>query len=91
MRLRGPAYLADVAIAQGRPWGRPFCVEKRHGRVNSSADSPSSRPGWRSSGGTFDLENRSKRLLELEERMAAPGFWDRPRPGSGGPFKRPID
>ena len=24
------------------------------------------------------MENRSKRLLELEDRMAAPGFWDRP-------------
>ena len=39
---------------------------------------PGSRPAWPNSGGTFDLENRRRKLEELEGRMAAQGFWDRP-------------
>jgi peptide chain release factor 2 len=33
---------------------------------------------WPSSGGIFDLENRRRRLTELEARQAEQGFWDRP-------------
>ena len=31
---------------------------------------------WRSSGAFFDVDHRETRAKELEERMAAPGFWD---------------
>jgi peptide chain release factor 2 len=31
---------------------------------------------WRSSGAFFDVDQRETRAKELEERMAAPGFWD---------------
>jgi peptide chain release factor 2 len=34
--------------------------------------------GWRSSGGTFDIDNLRATLEELEGAMAEPGFWDRP-------------
>jgi len=32
--------------------------------------------GWRICGGVFDLEEKERRITELEKQMAEPGFWD---------------
>ncbi len=35
-----------------------------------------SRAAWASSGGIFDVASQQRQLDELEQRVAAPGFWD---------------
>jgi peptide chain release factor 2 len=47
-------------------WRRPSALE----------NSDSTRSGWRSSGGIFDIDAKRQTLASLEERMAAAGFWN---------------
>src|SRR5215831_10260676 len=45
-------------------------------KASEHASSGNMLSDWRSCGGTFDLDAKRELLRSLEERMAAPGFWN---------------
>jgi peptide chain release factor 2 len=57
-----------------------YAAWKRPARPSSPTCNPStpplSRHGWGNSGGIFDVPKLKDELAMLEDRLAAPGFWD---------------
>jgi peptide chain release factor 2 len=57
-----------------------YAAWKRPARPSSPTFNPStprlSRQGWGNSGGIFDVPKLKDELAMLEDRLAAPGFWD---------------
>ena len=74
--MRAPRGVRSVRLASTRTAADeiPSCSPP----PNCTSDWTRPAPASRACGGTFDVEVLRREVGELEERMAAPGFWDKP-------------